>query len=78
MFAMGEIIANLGEPEQRSVFGAKVSHLFPTWDDMKQSIGPILRGTAIGSFFGVLPGTGPAIASFSAPSRSRASSRALK
>src|SRR5258708_34331876 len=32
---------------------------------MKQSIGPILRGTAIGAFFGVLPGTGPAIASFS-------------
>src|ERR1700726_714340 len=64
MFAMGEIIANLGEPEQRSIFASKVTHLFPTWDDMKQSIGPILRGTAIGAFFGVLPGTGPAIASF--------------
>ena len=25
---------------------------------------PILRGTGIGAFFGVLPGTGPAIASF--------------
>src|SRR6202008_2364937 len=44
---------------------AKVTHLFPTWADMKQSIGPIIRGTALGSFFGVLPGTGPAIASFS-------------
>src|SRR5215510_10670808 len=65
VFAIGEIVANLGNPEARSVFGAKVTHLFPTWDDMKQSIGPILRGTAIGSFFGVLPGTGPAIASFS-------------
>src|SRR6202451_933231 len=32
---------------------------------MKQSTWPIIRGTAIGSFFGVLPGTGPAIASFS-------------
>ncbi len=65
IFAMGEIIANLGDPEKRTVFNAKVTHLFPTWQDMKQSIGPILRGTAIGSFFGVLPGTGPAIASFS-------------
>jgi TctA family transporter len=65
MFAMGEIISNLGDPEERKVFTAKVTHLFPTWDDMKQSIWPILRGTAIGSFFGVLPGTGPAIASFS-------------
>ena len=34
-------------------------------DDIKRSIAPILRGTALGSFFGVLPGTGPAIASFS-------------
>src|SRR3984957_2871111 len=65
IFAMGEIIANLGNPEQRSVFGTKVTHLFPTWDDIEKSIGPILRGTAIGAFFGVLPGTGPAIASFS-------------
>src|SRR6195256_488937 len=64
VFAIGEIIANLGDPEQRSVFAAKVSSLLPSRDDWKRSIGPILRGTGIGSFFGVLPGTGPAIASF--------------
>jgi len=65
VFAVGEIISNLGNPEQREVFAAKVTHLFPTRDDMKQSLGPILRGTALGSFFGVLPGTGPAVASLS-------------
>src|SRR5215211_5327384 len=64
VFAVGEIISNLGDKEQRRVFTAKVSNLLPTRDDIKRSIGPILRGTAIGSFFGVLPGTGPAIASF--------------
>ena len=64
VFAVGEIVANLGDPEERRVFTEKVKNLMPTWDDMKQSIAPILRGTAIGSFFGVLPGTGPAIASF--------------
>ncbi len=64
VFAVGEIIANLGSSAARSVFTAKVSNLFPSKDDVKRSIGPILRGTAIGSFFGVLPGTGPAIASF--------------
>ena len=37
----------------------------PTREDLKRSFGPILRGTGIGCFFGVLPGTGPAIASFS-------------
>jgi putative tricarboxylic transport membrane protein len=64
VFAIGEIIANLGDKEQRSVFTAKVANLFPSRDDIRRSIGPILRGTGIGSFFGVLPGTGPAIASF--------------
>ena len=39
--------------------------LFPTKEDLKRSIGPIIRGTLLGAFFGVLPGTGPAIASFS-------------
>jgi TctA family transporter len=34
-------------------------------NDLKVSAGPIMRGTLIGAFFGVLPGTGPAIASFS-------------
>jgi putative tricarboxylic transport membrane protein len=64
VFAIGEIIANLGDNQERRVFTAAVKHLFPSKDDMKRSVGPILRGTAIGSFFGVLPGTGPAIASF--------------
>jgi len=65
VFAVGEIVNNLGDAERREVFTSKVTHLFPTREDLKQSIGPILRGTALGSFFGVLPGTGPAVASLS-------------
>jgi TctA family transporter len=65
VFAVGEIVSNLGETEERKVFTSKVTGLMPTMQDLKQSIGPILRGTGIGAFFGVLPGTGPAIASFS-------------
>ena len=65
VFAVGEIVSNLGNPERREVFTSKVRNLFPTRDDLKRSIGPIVRGTMLGSFFGVLPGTGPAIASFS-------------
>jgi putative tricarboxylic transport membrane protein len=65
VFAVGEIIANLGDPEVRTVFTSKVKNLMPTWEDLKQSFFPILRGTGLGAFFGVLPGTGPAIASFS-------------
>ena len=65
VFAVGELISNIGGSEPREVFTAKVTHLYPTWDDMKRSFGPIVRGTALGSFFGVLPGTGPAVASLS-------------
>jgi len=64
VFAIGEIVSNLGDSEERRVFTAKVTNLMPSWDDFKRSFGPILRGTGIGCFFGVLPGTGPAIASF--------------
>jgi len=65
IFAVGEIISNLGETEERQVFTSKVSGLMPTKADLKASFWPILRGTGLGAFLGVLPGTGPAIASFS-------------
>jgi putative tricarboxylic transport membrane protein len=64
VFAIGEIINNLGESEERRIFTAKVGSLMPSREDFRRSIGPILRGTGLGCFFGVLPGTGPAIASF--------------
>jgi putative tricarboxylic transport membrane protein len=65
VFAVGEIISNIGHGEQREVFTSKVTNLFPTGDDLKRSLGPMVRGTALGAFFGVLPGTGPAVASLS-------------
>ena len=65
VFAIGEIISNLGQSSERVVFASRLSHLFPSRDDLRRSIAPILRGTSLGCFFGVLPGTGPAIASFS-------------
>ncbi len=64
VFAVGEIISNLSESEERQVFTSKVGSLYPTMQDLKQSFGAIVRGTALGAFFGVLPGTTPSIASF--------------
>jgi TctA family transporter len=65
VFAVSEIVANLGEKGERVVFTSKVGTLFPTKEDLKRSFGAIVRGTGVGTFFGVLPGTTPAIASFS-------------
>ena len=36
---------------EREVFAAKGMNLFPTRDDLKRSIGPIVRGTALGAFY---------------------------
>jgi putative tricarboxylic transport membrane protein len=38
----------------------------PTREEFKDSIRPMLRGSAVGSFFGALPGTGGSISSFMA------------
>jgi TctA family transporter len=38
----------------------------PTREDWKRMIGPILRGTAIGSALGILPGSGSILGSFAA------------
>jgi TctA family transporter len=67
VFAIGEIVSNLGdaEVEERQVFTSKIGSLMPSWNDLKLSFWPIIRGTGLGAFLGVLPGTGPAIASFS-------------
>ena len=66
MFGFGEIISNLGQTsETKNIEVSKVHSLMPSWEDIKISIGPIMRGTAIGTIFGILPGSHTVIASFS-------------
>ncbi len=66
MFGVGEIIANLEGEGTRDVMVNKVKGLWPTRDDFKRMIAPTLRGTALGSILGILPGGGATLASFGA------------
>lgn len=66
MFGVGEIIANLETENARDVTIKKVTGLFPTREDWQRIVAPTLRGTALGSFLGILPGGGAALASFGA------------
>jgi putative tricarboxylic transport membrane protein len=66
MFGTAEIIANLDLKDKREVFTTKVTHLYPTKEDLKRSWASILRGTALGSCLGILPGGGALLASFGA------------
>ena len=67
VFGFGEIIANLGKPaEHCEVFTKEVHHLWPTKEDFKLAWPAVLRGTALGSVLGVLPGGGALLSSFAA------------
>jgi putative tricarboxylic transport membrane protein len=67
LFGVGEIISNLSQPEQqRSVIVQKIRRLWPTGDDFRRSWQAVLRGTALGSVLGVLPGGGATLSSFAA------------
>ena len=64
-FGIAEITKNLDSREERSPFNGKIN-LIPTWPEFKRIIPSALRGSAIGSFLGILPGGGPVIAQFAA------------
>ncbi len=67
VFGYGEIIANLAVPEhEREVFTAKVKGLWPTKQDFKDMTPAVLRGTALGSALGILPGGGALLSAFAA------------
>ncbi len=66
MFGIGEIIANLEGEGKRDVMVNAVKGLMPTREDLRRMIAPTLRGTALGSVLGILPGGGAALASFGA------------
>jgi putative tricarboxylic transport membrane protein len=67
VFGFAEIIRNLELPaESRDIVQAKITGLMPTRKDLIDSAGAIVRGTALGSLLGILPGGGAVIASFAA------------
>ncbi len=67
VFGYGEIISNLAKSEsEREVFVANVTGLFPTKEDFKNMVPAVLRGTALGSMLGILPGGGAVMAAFAA------------
>ncbi|RJF99399.1 tripartite tricarboxylate transporter permease [Noviherbaspirillum saxi] len=66
MFGLGEIIRNLEDQHTRDLTIKKVKGLLPSKDDLKRIVAPILRGTALGSALGILPGGGAMLSSFAA------------
>ncbi len=64
LFGIAEVMENLERSVKGSIFKTHLKGLLPTMRDWADSIGAILRGSAIGFFLGILPGGGAMLASF--------------
>ena len=67
IFGYGEIISNLAKSDdQREVFTKSVNGIMPSMNDIKLMTPAVLRGTALGSVLGILPGGGAVLSAFAA------------
>lgn len=65
MFGIGEVLENVGRSSKsEDIYETKIHGLLPKLQDWKDSIWPILRGTVIGFFVGILPGPSVTISTF--------------
>ena len=62
LFGISEVLSNL-EKQEFSLFVGKIKNLFPNLEDWKASKWPMIRGTLIGFFYGILPGGNAIISS---------------
>ncbi len=64
LFALGEVFKTILERDKEDGAIAKIERILPTKQDLKDSAIPIVRGSFLGFFIGVLPGAGATLASF--------------
>ena len=74
LFGIADILVNLERAEMPRLTSV-VGRLWPTPEEMRRSVPACLRGTALGSVLGVLPGGGAALASFAAYALEKKASR---
>lgn len=67
LFGIGEVLTNVEKPLgtlDEKVLVPRLRDLYPSLQDLKKSLGAILRGTGIGFGVGLIPGPAPVIATY--------------
>jgi len=64
LFGFAEIILNLESTEKREVIKTKLNGMWLSKSQVREAAPAVLRGTALGSMLGVLPGGGAMLSSF--------------
>ncbi|MBW3634230.1 MAG: tripartite tricarboxylate transporter permease, partial [Chloroflexi bacterium] len=63
LFAISEVLQGVEDRTSSYVMG-QLKGIWPTREDFRNSFGAMLRGSAVGFFLGILPGSGSAVTSF--------------
>jgi putative tricarboxylic transport membrane protein len=75
VFGVAEILRNLESEKTRTVVTRAIGRLWLSAEDFRRIAGPVIRGTALGSALGVLPGGGHVLSSFASYSLEKRVSR---
>ncbi|MGQ9696167.1 MAG: tripartite tricarboxylate transporter permease [Thermodesulfobacteriota bacterium] len=63
LFAISEVLINVEKRTKYILKGKKIEWM-PTWQDIKDTYGAMIRSGLLGFFFGLIPGCAPAVTSF--------------
>jgi putative tricarboxylic transport membrane protein len=63
LFGISEVLLNLEKTKKLEIF-KEVERIWPSLRDLREAIFPILRGSGIGFFLGLVPGGGTVISTF--------------
>jgi putative tricarboxylic transport membrane protein len=65
LFGIAEVMTSARQGDDLGhVIKVKMRDLLPTLKELKRSVGPVLRGSVLGFFIGLLPGPSPVISTF--------------
>ncbi len=64
LFGISEVLLNLEKTFEREILKGEIKDYLPTREDWRKSTLPILRGSVLGFFLGILPGGGAVLGSF--------------
>ena len=64
LFAIPEILVSVENWASQEVFSTRIKGIWPNRQEFRQSLGPMVRGSVLGFFTGIIPGGGPLLASF--------------
>jgi putative tricarboxylic transport membrane protein len=65
-FGITDVVLNLERGDKQEVFTSNVGNVLPSLEDLRRCFWSIMRGTALGSSLGILPGGGALLAAFAA------------